>query len=57
MKGEEINYSNDLKCCIDVRDANLGDKIDENINIVASESKNEDNNNNNKTKKKENVYN
>ena len=52
MKGEEINYSNDLNCCIDVRDANLGDKIDENINIVASESKNEDNNNNNKTKKK-----
>ena len=52
MKGEEINYSNNLKCCIDVRDANLGDKIDENINIVPSESKNEDNNNNNKTKKK-----
>ena len=27
VKGEDINYSNDLNCCIDVRDANLEMKL------------------------------
>ena len=51
INGEKTNYSNDFNCCIDVRDANIDDEIDKDINIDKSESENEDINNN-KTKKK-----
>ena len=52
INGEKTNYSNDLNSCIDVRDANIDDEIDKNINIDKTESENEDINDNNKTKKK-----
>ena len=51
INGEKIDYSNDFNCCIDVRDANIDDEIDKDINIDKSESGNEEINDN-KTKKK-----
>ena len=52
INGDKIHYSNDFNCCIDVRDANIDDEIDKDINIDKSESGNEDINDNKTNKKR-----
>ena len=42
INGEKIHYSNDFNCFINLRNPNIDDEIDKDINIDKSESQNEE---------------